>query len=84
VGVETSAPFHRRVMSEPDFRSGDVTIRYLEEHADMLTLSLSTDVIRSAAVAAALLEDTSRTRRGTRRMAADDRVRSGWRAGGWR
>ncbi|HSK19080.1 MAG TPA: acetyl-CoA carboxylase biotin carboxylase subunit [Longimicrobiales bacterium] len=84
VGVETSAPFHRRVMSEPDFRSGDVTIRYLEEHADMLTLSLSDDVIRSAAVAAALLEDASRTRRGTRRMAADDRARSGWRAGGWR
>ncbi|HSJ31312.1 MAG TPA: acetyl-CoA carboxylase biotin carboxylase subunit [Longimicrobiales bacterium] len=84
VGVETSASFHRRVMEEPDFRSGDVTIRYLEEHADMLTLSLSDDVIRSAAVAAALLEDASRTRRGTRRMPADDRTRDGWRAGGWR
>jgi acetyl-CoA carboxylase biotin carboxylase subunit len=84
VGVETSASFHRRVMEEPDFRSGDVTIRYLEEHPDMLTLSLSDDVIRSAAVAAALLEDASRTRRGTRRMPADDRGRGGWRAGGWR
>ena len=84
VGVETSAPFHRRVMAEPDFRRGDVTIRYLEEHAEMLTLSLSDDVIRSAAVAAALLEDASRTRRGTRRMVADERARSGWRTGGWR
>jgi acetyl-CoA carboxylase biotin carboxylase subunit len=84
VGVETSAPFHRRVMREPAFRSGDVTIRYLEEHADLLSFSLEEEVVRSAAVAAALLEDANRTRRGARRIAADTSARSGWRDGGWR
>jgi hypothetical protein len=32
VGVETSAPFHRRVLLEPDFRAGRIDIRYIEEH----------------------------------------------------
>ena len=31
-GVETSASFHRRVMTEPDFRAGRLSIRYVEEH----------------------------------------------------
>jgi acetyl-CoA carboxylase, biotin carboxylase subunit len=34
-GVETAAPFHRRVMAEPDFRSGAFSIRYLEEHPEL-------------------------------------------------
>jgi acetyl-CoA carboxylase biotin carboxylase subunit len=34
-GVETSASFHRRVMTEPDFRAGDLSIRYLEEHPEL-------------------------------------------------
>ncbi len=36
-GVETAAPFHRRVMAEPDFRSGDFSIRYLEEHPELVS-----------------------------------------------
>src|SRR5690606_4925798 len=35
-GVDTSAPFHRRVMDERDFREGRLTIRYLEEHPALL------------------------------------------------
>ncbi len=31
-GVETCRDFHRRVMAEPDFRAGELSIRYLEEH----------------------------------------------------
>ena len=31
-GVETCIPFHRRVMDEPDFRAGNLSIRYLEDH----------------------------------------------------
>jgi acetyl-CoA carboxylase, biotin carboxylase subunit len=84
VGVETSAPFHRRVMLEPEFRSGDVTIRYLEDHADLLSANLKEDVVRSAAIAAALLEDAHRTRRGARRIEVPGSDRSGWRSGGWR
>src|SRR5690606_33289259 len=70
VGVETSAPFHRRVMQEPDFRSGDVTIRYLEEHESLLGLEYDEHVLRHAVVAAALLEDDRRTRRGAQRIVA--------------
>jgi acetyl-CoA carboxylase biotin carboxylase subunit len=84
VGVETSAPFHRRVMREPVFRSGDVTIRYLEQHQDLLSLDLEEDVMRRAAVAAALLEDVRRGRRGAQRIAPAADTRSRWRAGGWR
>jgi acetyl-CoA carboxylase biotin carboxylase subunit len=84
VGVETSAPFHRRVMQEPDFRAGNVTIRYLEEHPGLLDGGLPEDVVRSAAVAAALLEDASRARRGTTRAAPPAHAASAWRERGWR
>jgi acetyl-CoA carboxylase biotin carboxylase subunit len=84
IGVETSAPFHRRVMAESDFRSGNVTIRYLEEHGELLSVTLDEAVVRSAAVAAALVEDASRTRRGTRRLGRGATARGGWRDGGWR
>ncbi len=33
-GVATTIPFHLAVMEEPDFRSGDLSIRYVEEHTD--------------------------------------------------
>jgi acetyl-CoA carboxylase, biotin carboxylase subunit len=83
VGVETSTPFHRRVMAEPDFRAGNVTIRYLEEHAALLDMPLPDDVLRSAAVAAALLEDETRARRGAQRIAPTAAAASGWRVTGW-
>ena len=35
-GIETCAPFHRRVMDAPDFRSGTYSIRYLEEHPELV------------------------------------------------
>jgi acetyl-CoA carboxylase, biotin carboxylase subunit len=35
-GVETSAAFHARVMREVDFRAGDFSIRYLEEHPELV------------------------------------------------
>jgi acetyl-CoA carboxylase biotin carboxylase subunit len=84
VGVETSAPFHRRVMREPVFRSGDVTIRYLEEHEDLLSPDLDENVIRSAAVAAALLDDARRAGRGAQRIAPGAGESRAWRGGGWR
>ncbi|HEX6134851.1 MAG TPA: acetyl-CoA carboxylase biotin carboxylase subunit [Longimicrobiales bacterium] len=84
VGVETSAPFHRRVMTEPDFRRGDVTIRYLEEHAELLSPDGDEEVLRYAAVAAALLEEERRRRRNARRITTQPADRRGWRDGGWR
>jgi acetyl-CoA carboxylase, biotin carboxylase subunit len=85
VGVETSAAFHRRVMQEPDFRSGDITIRYLDQHEDLLDPVLSDGMLRRAAVAAALLEDEARNRRTARRtMPSPQQSGSRWRDTGWR
>jgi acetyl-CoA carboxylase, biotin carboxylase subunit len=84
VGVQTSAPFHRRVMAEPSFRAGDVTIRYLDEHPELAAMDLDEDVLRMAAVAAALLEEESRTRRGAQRIDTPAAGGSRWRGGGWR
>jgi acetyl-CoA carboxylase, biotin carboxylase subunit len=83
-GVETSTAFHRRVMAEPAFRAGDVTIRYLEEHTDLVAAQPDEDVMRLAALAAALLEDEARSRRGAQRIEDAATPQSRWRAGGWR
>ena len=61
-GLETSVPFHRRLMSEEDFRAGNISIRYLEEHPDLLAKSLGPDGVRVVVVAAALLEEETRRR----------------------
>ena len=36
LGVETLIPLHRAILTEEDFRNRNVTIRYLEEHPDLL------------------------------------------------
>jgi acetyl-CoA carboxylase, biotin carboxylase subunit len=87
VGVETSAPFHARVMAEPDFRSGNFSIRYLDEHAGLVEAEPAEEALRAAAVAAALLEDEARTRRtARRRMSSAEQPLGGsrWRDTGWR
>jgi acetyl-CoA carboxylase, biotin carboxylase subunit len=84
IGVDTSASFHRRVMQEPEFRSGDITIRYLDRHPELLTEPLDDDVLKRAAVAAALLEEEARTRRTARRVASASDAGSRWRDRGWR
>ncbi|HUF50477.1 MAG TPA: acetyl-CoA carboxylase biotin carboxylase subunit [Longimicrobiales bacterium] len=83
VGVDTSVPFHRRVMQEPHFRSGDVTIRYLEEHAGLAQQAATGETLLSAAVAAALLEEEARTRRAAQRIAAQTGRVNAWRDRGW-
>jgi acetyl-CoA carboxylase biotin carboxylase subunit len=80
LGVDTSTSFHRRVMDEPDFRTGVYDIRYLEAHHDLLLSAVPDAAIEAAAVAAALLEKERRTRRAIRRMAPTQ----GSSAGGWR
>ena len=51
VGIETSAPFHRRVLAEPDFRAGDIDTRYLEEHPQLLERTPDEERVRAAALA---------------------------------
>jgi acetyl-CoA carboxylase biotin carboxylase subunit len=84
VGVETSAPFLRRVLGEEDFRVGDIDIRYLERHEHLLGVSADAPTIRAAAVAAALLSEEERERRAIRRVASQDSPPSRWRDRGWR
>ena len=79
-GLETSASWHRRVMDEPDFRAGRLSIRYVDEHPELNESVPGEDVLRAAAVVAALLEDEDRRRRSPR-LAAPMGSGSGSRAG---
>jgi acetyl-CoA carboxylase, biotin carboxylase subunit len=86
VGVDTSAPFHLRVMDEPDFRAGRLDIKYLEKHEDVLLgHQPDEEILRAAALAGALLEEEARTRRKVARVQPGGaRVSSGWKQRGWR
>lgn len=81
-GVDTCAPFHGRVMDEPDFRSGDFSIRYLEEHPELTSGDESEEMMTAAAVAAALLEHEHRRQRRPRLLDGGGEPLSAWRRGG--
>ncbi|HSJ12916.1 MAG TPA: acetyl-CoA carboxylase biotin carboxylase subunit [Longimicrobiales bacterium] len=84
IGVETSIPFHRAVLAEPDFRDGRVDIRYLEKHPQVLTAGPDEEALRAAALAAALLEEQRRQRESVPRIDPGTPGASGWRQQGWR
>jgi len=86
VGVETSVPFHRAVLAEPDFRAGRVDTAYLELHPAVLDFSPSAESLRTAALAAALLEEQRRSREHAPRLDAGARgaAPSAWRHLPWR
>ncbi len=87
VGVETSAPFHRRVLREADFGAGRIDIRYIERHPDLLNGEPNGQSLRVSALAAALLAEEERERRSVSRVdsATDgEQRRSRWRDTGWR
>ena len=86
VGVDTSVPFHLRVMNEPDFRAGKLDIRYLEEHeAALLNRDADEQTLRIAALAAALLEEERRQRRTATRFPTAAQGGSRWTGrGSWR
>jgi len=85
-GVDTSVPFHLRVMDEADFRAGRLDIKYLEKHEELLAAGPSDEDVRVAALAAALLEEERRQMRTVARpsSAAPSAGASGWRQMGWR
>jgi acetyl-CoA carboxylase biotin carboxylase subunit len=65
-GVETSRDFHLRVMEHPDFRSGDISIQWLEQNLAALTQAPPpAGGVRLAAIAAALFADADRGRPAT-------------------
>ncbi|MEX2526060.1 MAG: acetyl-CoA carboxylase biotin carboxylase subunit [Gemmatimonadota bacterium] len=57
-GMDTSIPFLRRVMEEPHFQAGDLSIRYLEEHPELMEARVEHQ--GTAGVLAALLEEERR------------------------
>jgi acetyl-CoA carboxylase biotin carboxylase subunit len=61
-GVDTCIPFHRRVMEETDFREGNLSIEYMEEHPEIMEGGEEEGVLRAAAAAAAILQEKERTR----------------------
>jgi len=61
VGVQTSQPFHRRVLGESEFRSGRYDIGYLERVGSrLLEPAIDSAELELAAVAVALAEDEAR------------------------
>ncbi len=61
VGVATSQPFHRRVMTDPAFRTGDYDIEYLDRVGhEILTREPDQAELERIAIAAALAEDERR------------------------
>jgi acetyl-CoA carboxylase biotin carboxylase subunit len=82
-GVDTSACFHRRVMREPDFCAGNLSIRYVEEHPELAEAPDSEEDLVAAAIAAALLEDDSRRHHAPRIGAASLPQMSPWKSSGW-
>jgi len=53
LGISTNIAFHQRVLSEPDFVSGNFSTRYINEHPDLLQPSELDPEAEAAAVAAA-------------------------------
>ncbi len=81
-GVDTSVPFHLRVMDESDFVKGDLTIAYLEDHAELLRPSDGD--VRLLALVAALLEHGGWGHGGaTPIKVLDGRKLSAWQTSGW-
>jgi acetyl/propionyl-CoA carboxylase alpha subunit len=61
VGVPTSQPFHRRVMLDPAFRSGEYDIEYLQRAGDkLLARGVDEEELERIAIAAALAADGRR------------------------
>jgi acetyl/propionyl-CoA carboxylase alpha subunit len=76
-GVATNQGFHRRLMADPAFRSGDVDVQFLERRGDLMEPKLSDADARLLAIAAALAEDAAgRSRRPF--VTADDGDGSAW------
>jgi acetyl-CoA carboxylase biotin carboxylase subunit len=84
-GVETCAGFHRRLVDHPVFQSADLSIRFLDEHPDLLAepAAPEAETATSLAAIAALLEHDRRRRSQPARMGHAERGLGPWQAAGW-
>ena len=62
-GVSTNQGFHRRLMADPEFRSGEIDIQFLERRPELAAPVLTEARALELAVAAALAEDEARSMR---------------------
>jgi len=81
-GLPTSAPFHRSLMDHPVFRSGELSIRFLEEYPEVASDRPSPEALQAAAVAAALLEHEARRVRAAPRIQGQGSELPAWRRNG--
>ncbi|MEP6590127.1 MAG: acetyl-CoA carboxylase biotin carboxylase subunit [Gemmatimonadota bacterium] len=82
VGVATNAPFHRRLLHDPDFVRGAIDIQFLERRPDLLEVEADAATLQRLAVTAALLEEQRRNARRPLAGAALEgttRCSAGWR-----
>jgi acetyl-CoA carboxylase, biotin carboxylase subunit len=87
LGIETSRDFHVRMMDDDEFRRGDIDIQWLERRLpSILDRRPPEDDLRAGAIAAALLAERERSRRGATAGddAVNDSVRVGAMADGWK
>ena len=83
-GVDTCIPFHRRVMDEPDFVEGSLSIQYLEDHPDLMGGPEEESLLRAAAVAASILQEKERQRLKVLPPSnGGGKVFSSWKRAGW-
>jgi hypothetical protein len=70
-------------MAEPDFLAGELSIRYLEEHPELVDGAADDEEVVAAAIVAALVEDDHRAH-GAPRVGGDrGGAMSAWRSSGW-
>ena len=81
-GVSTCTAFHRRVMDEADFCAGRLSIRYIEDHPELLEPSPTEGTMLKGAVVAAMLEHERRAGFAGARNGGPDR--DARRFGSWR
>jgi acetyl-CoA carboxylase biotin carboxylase subunit len=89
-GIRTNLPFHRRVLAEPDFNSGDYNTGYIEAHkATLLSPPAANEAAELAAIqvaAIAAYQSSASTARGPAGQGASETEPTAWRSGwpGWR
>ncbi|MGE0354865.1 MAG: acetyl/propionyl/methylcrotonyl-CoA carboxylase subunit alpha [Gemmatimonadales bacterium] len=63
VGITTNLPFLRRLLADEAFRRGEIDTQFLDRRQDLMAPGRREDLVRVAAVAAALAEDEARRQR---------------------
>ena len=63
IGVATNQGFHRRLLEDPSFQTGEFDIQFLDRRTDLLSPPHDPELATAIAVAAALAEDDARRAR---------------------